>query len=97
LFALTAQDYSISSKQIQGVMRSFVDEQNVIGKEVFSAFGLQAAITRFGQTQDDDEWVRLDEVAGSIVNLTTSQWDAMLNRARHISVKAIESLVGQAA
>jgi hypothetical protein len=97
LFAQTAQDYSISSKQIQGVMRSFVDEQNVIGKEVFSAFGLQAAITRFGQTQDDDEWVRLDEVAGSIVNLTTSQWDAMLNRARHISVKAIESLVGQAA
>lgn len=96
VFAQTAQDFKLSAKQIQGVMRSFVDETKILDKEAYTAFGLQAAITRYSQTQDNDDWVKLDMIAGDIVNLTQDGWIAMMSRAKKISDKAIEKLIGAA-
>ena len=96
VFAQTAQDYKLAPKQIQGVMQAFVDETKILDKGAYSAFGIQAAITRFGQTQSNDEWLRLDNIAGDIINLSPERWTAMLSRAKNIADKAIEKLIGSA-
>lgn len=94
VFAQTAQDYKLAPKQIQGVMQAFVDETKILGKDAYTAFGIQGAITRFGQTQSNDEWLRLDNVAGDIINLSPERWQAMMSRAKNIADKAIERLIG---
>jgi hypothetical protein len=40
--------------------------------------------------------LRLDNIAGDIVNLSQDRWQAMMSRAKNIADKAIEKLIGSA-
>lgn len=97
VFGETASSFKISPKQIQGVMREFEKEVALLDKEAFSAFGVQAALTRYGQTQDNDSWLRFDEIAGEFANLNDKGWSAFIERAKHLDNRQLEKVLGLSA
>lgn len=97
IFAQTGQDHKLSTKQIQGLLTHFSQESSMLGKEAFSAFGLMNSVTRFGQTLNDTNWVRFDEIAGEFANQSRDSWDKFKDRAGKLQPKQVEKLLGVAA
>jgi hypothetical protein len=69
-------------------------EREVLGADVRSLFGLQAALTRAGQLLDSETWVKYDTLAGGLMGLTYAKWDAMLKAADQLDADDVESLLG---
>jgi len=94
VFAQIGQDFKFTKKQVKGVIEAYGEEAKILGsKEAKSAFGIVGAITRFGQTLPNNDWVRFDMIAGSIVNMARPKWDATLRRAKELTDADIERLV----
>lgn len=58
-------------------------------------FGIVNAITRAGQEYSPSEWVRFDEVAGTLMNLNDNEWTNLQNRARAMSTKQFDKVYGR--
>lgn len=69
-------------------------EREVLGADVRSLFGLQAALTRAGQLLDSETWVKYDTLAGNLMGLTHAKWDAMLKAADQLDGDDVEGLLG---
>ncbi len=63
-------------------------------EETRNAFGLQAALTRVGQTFDSDTWFKFDQIAGGMFDLTDAKWSAMLKRAESLNDKELAKSLG---
>ena len=57
-------------------------------------FGIVSAITRAGQEYDPAEWVRFDGLAGSLMNYSDNQWNALQARAKAIDPKTYDKVFG---
>lgn len=98
MFAQLAMDYTgVTKKDVIGIAQAFVEESKVLNStsELKTAFGLQSAITRYGQTlSDNDRWVQYDTIGGQIINLTRDSWDSFRGRAKNMRQKDLEKLAG---
>jgi len=86
LFAQIAKDNRMTRKQTTSLLSAYSEE--VVSPN--SLFGVINSVTRAGQTFDNSEWVRFDQIGGELVNLDRSGWDRLCGRANHLSVKQVE-------
>jgi hypothetical protein len=97
VFAQLAADNKVSRRDIQGTWRSYGDEVNILGKkDARTAFGLMNALTRYGQTLGNDQWIRFDRIGGTLASMERNDWDKFLNRAGNMSEKQMKVHLGDA-
>jgi hypothetical protein len=61
-------------------------------KDHRNLFGIVNAITRAGQTMDNESWVKLDELGGELVDYTADRWESIGKFASSMSVKDIDEI-----
>lgn len=61
-------------------------------KDHRSLFGIVNAITRAGQTMDNESWVKLDELGGDLVDYTEDRWESVGRFASSMSIKDIDEV-----
>jgi hypothetical protein len=88
------KDFKLPKSQSAKFLGHFNVEGGILGPDVRTAFGLQSALTRLGQQLDSDVWVKYDEIAGKLVGLTPDRWSGMMNRAKTLDSKEVESTLG---
>lgn len=88
------KDYSLPKSHSAKFLGMYSIEEGILGNEVRTAFGLQAALTRLGQEYDNETWVKYDQIAGHVAALTPDRWSGMLNRAKTLDSKDIEKSLG---
>ena len=97
-FAQMAIDNHLGKKQVQGVWEAWLQESGIIGADdAKTAFGLQAAVTRFGQTLDNDRAYEYDVIGGRMTSLDRDKWDQFRGRAEHLTPKQIVRAIGEVA
>ncbi len=87
-------DNKITKKQSFGVLKAFLVEKGEVDSIAKSAFGVVNAITRFGQTLGDSDWVKFDEIGGKVANITEPKWNATVQRAKSLDEKDLEKMFG---
>jgi len=98
IFAQLGMDYKIGKKHLAGVWGSWMTESEIVGPEVAqTAFGLQAAVTRFGQTLGNDGAHSFDLIGGELNQTDRPTWDRFLGRASNMTDEMAKSRVGDAA
>jgi len=97
IVAQVCSDNKITKKNSYGVLKSFLVEKDEVDSLANSAFGVVNAITRFGQTLGDSEWVKFDEIGGKIANITEPKWNATIQRAKSLDEKDLEKVFGSVA
>jgi hypothetical protein len=60
-------------------------------------FGIINAVTRAGQTFDNANFVKFDEIGGALTGMTTVNWNRLLKRAETLEAKDIQSILAVAA
>ena len=55
-------------------------------------FGVIAGLTRAGQKFDNKTWVRMDEIAGSLMEMSADRWSTLLRRADTFNDKDYEKV-----
>ena len=93
IFALVALENSLSfgqngqaSKMVEQFVKYESDNRNL--------FGVVGSLTRTGQEYSNAEWVRCDEIAGKMMNLTDNGWDAFKARAKAMDSKTHDKVFG---
>lgn len=98
VFAEMASKLKLSRSEATGVFDSWHVERKLLGSEIArSAFGVQAAVTRYGQTikrrdgkADNDAWLKFDTLGGDVANLTDVEFAKLVDRASKLDEKTIE-------
>ena len=90
-------DLKVTKKHSFGVLKAFAIEKSEVEELANSAFGVANALTRFGQTLADDNWVKFDELGGKVVNMPQAQWNSTVERAKSIDDKRLEKIFGSVA
>lgn len=88
------KDFSVPKSQSPKFFGHWKTESEILGGEIRTAFGLQAAVTRLGQELSNDDWVKYDQIGGKVANLTPDRWGGMLNRAKTLDKTDIEKALG---
>jgi hypothetical protein len=57
-----------------------------------SLFGIINGLTRAGQKFDNKTWVKFDEVAGSLLDISADRWNTILRRADTFNDKDFEKV-----
>lgn len=94
-FAQLAKDYPLGKSNVLGIIKAFGEETAILGKEARTAFGLMAAVTRYGQKLDNDEWFAYDKIGGELSMMTADHWDGFKNRAKALRDKDVEKVLGE--
>lgn len=92
LVAQVAIDEGLSAGQAMQVIRDF--NQYEAGDR--NAFGLINALTRAGQTFDNESWVAMDAYAGNLVGMNANAWSSFNARAATIDAKKVQAIFGMA-
>jgi hypothetical protein len=84
----------VGRSDARGIFKQLEVEHKVLGKDVNSLFGLQAAVTRYGQTKDNKTWYDMDRLGGRLLALDANEWDRMKVAAKHLKPKRVELAMG---
>lgn len=90
-------DFRVAKKQSFGVLKAFAVEKSEVEELANTAFGVANAFTRFGQTLNDEGWVKFDEIGGKVVNMPEAKWDSVVKRAKSMDEKEVEKIFGSVA
>lgn len=88
------KDFKLPKSKSAKFLGHFNTELGILGNDGLTAFGLQNAVTRLGQELDNESWVKYDTIAGTIASLTKDRWHGMINRAKTLDTKDVESVIG---
>lgn len=86
--AQIAVENNLTSSQAVAVCNEFVIHYN----GHVSLFGIIDAVTRAGQTFDDDTWIKFDEIGGKLLSLNGDGWNTLRQRGKLLDTKRIEKL-----
>lgn len=96
LFAEIYLQNKLSKQQAKSLLTGFDNEIVSTGtkQDVRSLFGIIQAITRAGQFDNvtPADWVRFDEIGGSLAEFTEPQWDAFCKRAGSLSSEEVDNI-----
>lgn len=70
----------------QEILNQFVSYE----KDSRDLFGVINAITRAGQTFDNQTWVSMDELGGKLVDMSESSWSSLNKYASGLTVKEVD-------
>ena len=88
LVAAICTDRKLHRKESTEVLTQWAQHE----KQDRNLFGIVNAITRAGQTFDNTNWVKFDEIGGDLMNMTDNRWDALKKRADTYTDKEIEAV-----
>mgnify|MGYP001575318954 CR=1 FL=1 len=94
IFGAIANEFRFSKTDALGVLKEYPKEVLILGKDSQSAFGVQASITRYGQTLSNKEWFHMDEVGGQIVQMSQNKWDSIINKAKNMDTEELNNIYG---
>jgi hypothetical protein len=97
VFAAVGKELSLTKSDFSGLFKAYNVENDILAGKANNAFGVTQALTRYGQTLDNEGWVRFDELGGRMVTMQEGRWDAVVKRAGTYSDKELEKLLGPAA
>lgn len=97
MFAETAETWKINPKNIQGVLKAYSEEVNILKEEAKTAFGLAASVTRYGQTLDNTGWEVYDRIGGEFANMSPDNWANFVKRAKSLDGDRVNELLGLSA
>lgn len=93
VFAELAGKFKLSygqKAQASQVVAEFVEHE----ADNKNLFGIINAVTRAGQKQTNAEWVRFDEIGGTLMAYKEKQWDGFLARANNLDSKEVDKVFG---
>jgi hypothetical protein len=93
IFAMIAYENALSfgaNGQAKNMVKIFNEHES----DNRNLFGIVNAMTRMGQQYDNSEWVRLDTVAGNLMNLSDGQWENLQARAKAMEPKTYNKVFG---
>jgi len=93
IFALVAKEQRFRRSDTEGVMKSFHIEEGILGPDARTAFGLQAALTRFGKTLGPEGQYHFDVLGGKIVKMGTTGWERLLKKAAMFDDSEVEEIL----
>ncbi len=94
ILAVICKENGITKRRVPALAKAFKVEENILGSEVRTAFGVVSTITRFGQELENDGWVKMDMVGGELSNIDSPSWENLLKRAGGLSDKQVEKILG---
>lgn len=83
----------VERKHSQEILSQFVEFE----KDHRNLFGIINAITRAGQKFSSEEWVKLDELGGSLAGTEDWQWEGVTKFANALGVKEVDETFSAAA
>jgi len=96
VLAECARKWSWTKKQLTGVNQAWHTESALIGNVTArSLFGIQAAVTRFGQMLDAEQWFSFDLIGGELICMSEQEWDRLVKRADNLDDRTLEKLYGK--
>lgn len=99
MMAQAAIDFTLTKEQVSKVWNGYMQEIDLLGKEEGkTAYGFMNSFTRAGQQLDSRaQWVRFDEIGGTIANFDRNEWDSFRNRATSLTPKQMTKKIGDLA
>ena len=97
IIAQVTSDFKVPKKQAHGVLKAFAVEKSEVDNLANSAFGVANAFTRYGQTLNDENWVKFDQIGGKVASISESRWSATVKRAASLDEKELEKVFGYVA
>jgi hypothetical protein len=94
IFAAVSKEFGITKSENVGVLNAYVKESEILNGSAQTAFGVTQSLTRYGQSLDNDGWLRFDRLGGSVVTLSDSKWSALVGRAASYTSDDLESVLG---
>jgi len=88
IIASVASDYKLSKREATEFLNQFAEYES----DNRSMFGIINGLTRAGQKFDNKVWVRFDEIAGSLMDVTADRWNTILRRADTFTDKDYEKV-----
>jgi hypothetical protein len=88
VIAAVSSDNKLSKREASAVLDQFGREES----EHRTLFGIINSVTRAGQLFDNKTWVTMDEIAGSLMNMSADRWATILRRADTFSDKDYEKI-----
>lgn len=88
VIAAVSSDNKLSKREASAVLDQFGREES----EHRTLFGVINSVTRAGQLFDNKTWVTMDEIAGSLMNMSADRWATILRRADTFSDKDYEKI-----
>lgn len=96
VLASVATDLKLSKKQGAGMVQAYRVEAGLLdSKMAQTAFAVLNAVTRFGQTQSNLQWFKMDCYAGNIANMSRDKWGKVVKRAATLDEKDIAKRLGE--
>lgn len=88
VIASVSSDYKLSKREAT----EFLEQYVTLEAQNSNLFGVINGLTRAGQVFDNKTWVRLDEIAGSLLDTSADRWSTILRRADTMTAKDYESI-----
>ena len=77
IIASVASDYKLSRREAT----EFLSQYGQHEANHRNLFGIINGLTRAGQEFDNQTWVKFDEIAGNLLNMSSDRWSTVLRRA----------------
>ena len=90
IIAAVAQDCRLNKVEAMETLKQYGQHET----HHKSLFGVINAITRAGQTGSNEGWVRLDEIGGSLLEVTPNRWDKLNTIASTMNDKDFDRVFG---
>lgn len=88
--AAMCKNYNISAPMARMILEQFATNE----KDHRNLFGIVNSFTRACQEGSNDEWVKMDTMAGTCLNWKENQWNAIESQANAMSVADVEDVYG---
>lgn len=88
IIASVSSDYKLSKREAT----EFLEQYVTMEAQNSSLFGIINGLTRAGQKFDNKTWVKFDEVAGSLLDISADRWSTILRRADTFNDKDFEKV-----
>lgn len=94
VIAAVCDEFRIPKNDAWGVLNEFPKEIKILGKDALTAFGVQCAITRYGQTLEREGWVNYDVMGGNLVRMNEKKWNNVIARASDMTDDEMAEIYG---
>lgn len=89
VIAQFCRDHRLTKSHGSAVLNAWHTESNQTPELGSTLFGLINAVTRAGQTLDNANWVRFDEIGGRLATIQAGQWDSLVTRASKLTQEKV--------
>jgi hypothetical protein len=92
VIAAVADNFRLSKRQASAVLNGWNIEEQLTPELSKTLFGVTNAITRAGQTLDNSDWVKFDEMAGELTEWDGDDFGKLVANAKSLKVDEVEEM-----